>query len=349
MWWKSLSVVLILYSLIAGLRVPLKAGIERAEPAYVRTGQTQTVRFHGYNTRFSQTTDTPTRAWLTYDDAHAIAATQVKALDDRTLEATFIFPDSLPKSEPVAYLNAIADHPITGTVLLPSAVELRQDSAVKGVAQSIWKANPVGNLHVQTGFSFPYQNVIYESIRNTYYHVPMWMALMVLFIASVVYSVRYLRNPSAENDRRAAAYAQVGLLYGGLGLVTGMVWANYTWGKPWSNDIKQLMTAVALLVYVAYFILRRSFDDPAKSARLAAVYNIFAFASLVPLLYIVPRMFASLHPGATGNPAFGSQDLDNTMRAVFYPAVLGWTLMGFWLAELRFRYQRLLERVWDMA
>jgi heme exporter protein C len=56
-------------------------------------------------------------------------------------------------------------------------------------------------------------------------------------------------------------------------------------------------------------------------------------------------MFASLHPGATGNPAFGSQDLDNTMRAVFYPAIIGWSLLGFWAAELRFRYQRLHDRV----
>jgi heme exporter protein C len=64
----------------------------------------------------------------------------------------------------------------------------------------------------------------------------------------------------------------------------------------------------------------------------------------VPLLYIVPRMFASLHPGATGNPAFGSQDLDNTMRLVFYPAILGFTGLGFWIAELRIRYQRLADK-----
>jgi heme exporter protein C len=68
----------------------------------------------------------------------------------------------------------------------------------------------------------------------------------------------------------------------------------------------------------------------------------------VPLLYIVPRMFASLHPGATGNPAFGSQDLDNTMRAVFYPAIIGWTLLGFWVANLRIRYQRLHDKVMDL-
>jgi heme exporter protein C len=56
-------------------------------------------------------------------------------------------------------------------------------------------------------------------------------------------------------------------------------------------------------------------------------------------------MFTSLHPGATGNPAFGSQDLDNTMRMVFYPAIIGWTLLGAWIAELRMRYMRLFDKV----
>jgi heme exporter protein C len=166
-----------------------------------------------------------------------------------------------------------------------------------------------------------------------------------LFTASVWHSLRFLKTRSLDSDRKAAAYAEAGLLFGIMGLATGMLWANYTWGAPWSNDIKQLMTAVALLIYMAYFILRSSFDEPEKGARLSAVYNIFAFASLIPLLYIVPRMFASLHPGATGNPAFGSQDLDNTMRLIFYPAILGFAGIGFWLAELRFRAKRVEDRL----
>lgn len=348
MWWKTLSVVLIIYTLCAGLLVPLKSGIERAEPAYARTGQEVNIRFYGYNTFFTKPADAPVRVWLYADEVHALGARQIRALNDTIMEAVFSMPRNLPGGKQTVYLNAIIDHPVAGASLLPAAVELRQDSAAAADPDPAWTAQPVENLHVQSGFSFPYQNVIYESIRNTYFHVPMWFVLLFLFGASVVYSVKYLRNPVPENDRRAAAYAGTGLLFGVLGLLTGMVWANYTWGQPWSNDIKQLMTAVALLIYLAYFILRRSFEEYEKSARLAAVYNIFAFASLIPLLYIVPRMFASLHPGATGNPAFGSQDLDNTMRAVFYPAIIGWTLLGFWMAQLRFRYQRLYDRVMEI-
>jgi heme exporter protein C len=350
MWWKTLSVLLILYSLLAGLLVPLKAGIEEVMPGTALTGQTVTLKMLGYNTKFAQSVDNQSfRVWLTFDDKHAILSKSVRPVDDRHLEATFQLPARLPNDNTSAFLNLIVDHPTTGTSILPSALEVRGDTTAKdSLGMAVWAATPVEKLHVQTGFSFPYQNVIYESIRNTYYHVPMWFALMFLCMASAWQSVQYLRKPSLETDRRAVAYTEMGVLFGMLGLFTGMVWANYTWGAPWSNDIKQQMTAVALLVYLAYFILRRSFDEPEKGARLAAVYNIFAFAALIPLLYVVPRLFASLHPGATGNPAFGSADLDNTMRAVFYPAIIGWTLLGFWVGELRFRYQRIHDRLADI-
>ncbi|MEZ4940413.1 MAG: cytochrome c biogenesis protein [Saprospiraceae bacterium] len=346
MWWKALSIVLIIYTILAGMLVPLKSGIQRTEPAFAKAGADQTIRFYGYNTFFQKASDTPVRVWLYYDDRHALAASDFQVLNDTILEARFRFPGQLPEKKESVSLNALIDHPVAGAALLPAAVYLSSnpDSTGNTGLDSAWTANPVEQLHVQSGFSFPYQNVIYESIRNTYFHVPMWFVLLFLFTASVWYSIQYLRNPEPENDRRAAAFAETGLLFGALGLTTGMIWAKYTWGQPWSNDIKQLMTAVALLIYLAYFILRRSFDEYEKGARLAAVYNIFSFASLIPLLYIVPRMFASLHPGATGNPAFGSQDLDNTMRAVFYPAIIGWTLFGFWIAQLRIRYQRLYDK-----
>lgn len=346
MWWKSLSVVLILYTILAGLRVPLKSGIIRSTPYTITAGKTTQLTFYGYNTRFAAPTGgAPIRVWLTYNEKTALAASAVAVLNDTVLQASFTPPLQSPDNKTAYHLNAILDHPEAGASILPDAVTVDPPAAGDTATTAAGWADLVQQVHVQKGFSFPYQNIIYETIRCLYFHVPMWFALMFLFVASVFHSIRYLGNNKAEADGKAAAYAETGLLFGFLGLLTGMIWANYTWGKPWSNDIKQLMTAVALLIYLAYFILRRSFDDPEKGARLAAVYNIFAFASLVPLLYIVPRMFASLHPGATGNPAFGTQDLDNTMRAVFYPAVLGWILLGFWIAELRARYQSLKDRL----
>jgi len=343
MWWKNLSVLLVLYVLAVGMFVPLKPGIAYVSPETVKTGDTLRLTVHGYNTFYTRSRAEDIRVWLQFDSANAVLGQQLKVQSDTTLEATFVLPEDLPRSRPSLMLNAILDHPTDGVSLLPSAVEVLRDTTASSSAN--WTQNPVAQLHIVKDFSFPYRNVIYESIRNTFYHVPMWFALMFLFAASVGYSVLFLLGKKLDYDRHASSLAEAGLLFGIMGLVTGMLWANYTWGAPWSNDIKQLMTAVVLLIYLAYFILRRSFDEPEKGARLSAVYNIFAFASLIPLLYIVPRMFASLHPGSTGNPAFGSQDLDNTMRLVFYPAILGFTGIGFWLAQLRTRAKRVEDRL----
>jgi heme exporter protein C len=125
-------------------------------------------------------------------------------------------------------------------------------------------------------------------------------------------------------------------------MVTGMEWAAETWGTPWSNDPKQLGSALCMLTYFAYIILRGGMKDEEKRARISAVYNVFAFALMIPLLFILPRMVDSLHPGAGGNPGFNAYDLDNVMRLVFYPAVIGWFLLGLWIARLKVRI-RLLE------
>ena len=92
-------------------------------------------------------------------------------------------------------------------------------------------------------------------------------------------------------------------------------------------------------------MLARSFEDPDKRDRVTSAYNVFAFLTLIPLLFIIPRMTDSLHPGNGGNPAMGGEDLDNTMRMVFYPAVIGWTLLGFWMAELVYRAKLLQLRI----
>ena len=127
--------------------------------------------------------------------------------------------------------------------------------------------------------------------------------------------------------------------------MTGAIWAKHTWGQYWSWDIKQNMSAIAIMVYLAYFVLRGSFEDREKSARISAVYNIFAFASLIPLLVVIPRLTESLHPGNGGNPGMGGEDLDNTMKYFLYPAFIGWFLFSMWMSNLRSRFLILKDKM----
>ena len=133
---------------------------------------------------------------------------------------------------------------------------------------------------------------------------PMWFGMIILFGFSVYHSTLYLSKKDLKQDLMSKQLIDVGIVYGILGLITGMVWANYTWGEPWSFDIKQNMAAIALLIYLAYFVLRSSINDYDKRYRIAAAYNIFAFVSLIPLLFVIPRLVDSLHPGSGGNPGY---------------------------------------------
>ena len=190
----------------------------------------------------------------------------------------------------------------------------------------------------------PARPIVNESIRNLYYHVPMWFSMMAIMSVSVVNAIKYLRTTNLVYDIYSSRYGSTGMVLGVLGLVTGAVWATFTWGEPWSNDIKQILAAIALLIYAAYFILRSSIEDIDKRARVSAVYNIFAYTMLFPTLFILPRLYDSLHPGGEGNPAMNQNDIDPIMRMVFWPAVLGWTLLAVWMTTLFIRLYKLKEK-----
>ncbi|RAV99740.1 cytochrome c biogenesis protein CcsA [Pseudochryseolinea flava] len=194
-------------------------------------------------------------------------------------------------------------------------------------------------------FMVPRREIVNETIRAVYFHVPMWFGMVYLFSASVYYSIRYLKKPSPDLDRKSVEYANIGLMFGILGILTGMIWAYYAWGDFWHGDPKQNGAAITLLVYLAYFVLRGSVDNEEQRARLSAVYNIFAFAAMVPLIFIIPRITDSLHPGNGGNPGFNQYDLDNRMRPIFYLSNIGWILIGVWLVSLRLRLNVLTEKI----
>lgn len=191
----------------------------------------------------------------------------------------------------------------------------------------------------------PKQVILYESIRNLYFHVPMWFSMIFLFFMSVVYSIKNLSSANINFDIKAKELVNTGIIFGILGTITGSIWAKYTWGAWWVNDVKLNGSAITMLIYLAYIVLRGSLDDEQKRARISAVYNIFAFVLLLVFIGILPRMTDSLHPGNGGNPGFNNYDLDDNMKMVFYPAVLAWILLGWWIASLRIRMSNLQQKL----
>jgi heme exporter protein C len=183
--------------------------------------------------------------------------------------------------------------------------------------------------------------ILNETIRVLYYHVPMWFSMVALMLISMIYSIKNLRSGQFKDDLYALEAAKTGFLLATLGLVTGSVWARFTWGAFWVNDPKLNGTAVTMLIYLAYFVLRNAVEDPQKRGRLAGVYNIFAFVMMIVFIGILPRLTDSLHPGNGGNPGFNQYDLDSNMRPIFYSAVVGWILIGGWITQLRVRLKQI--------
>ncbi|MGF1638620.1 MAG: cytochrome c biogenesis protein CcsA [Cyclobacteriaceae bacterium] len=190
--------------------------------------------------------------------------------------------------------------------------------------------------------------ILNETIRNLFFHVAIWFAMFVLLIVSVVYAIKYLGKGNPLDDIKSSEFANVGIFFGLLGILTGSVWAKFTWGDWWVNDPKLNATSISMLIYLAYFILRASIENPQAKGRISAVYNIFAFAAAIPLIFILPRLTDSLHPGNGGNPGFNNYDLDNSLRRIFYPSILGYTLLGIWFAGIRIRLQKLKEKLNDL-
>ncbi|MGY0038146.1 cytochrome c biogenesis protein CcsA [Pedobacter sp. NJ-S-72] len=211
--------------------------------------------------------------------------------------------------------------------------------------KSWWKILGAVLVVYSTVFGFlssvPALPILHQSIRNLYFHVPMWFSMIVLFSVSVYHSIKYLSNNNEEHDMKAVQSVNAGVVFGILGIITGAIWAKFTWGQAWSFDVKQNFAAIALLLYFAYLVLRNAIDEDQKRAKIAAIYNIFAFPMMVVLLFVLPRLSDSLHPGNGGNPGFNAYDLDSHMRMVFYPACLGWILIGYWIYTLLFRVSSL--------
>lgn len=184
----------------------------------------------------------------------------------------------------------------------------------------------------------PRLDILNETIRNVYYHVPIWFAMLFMMGVSFVYSILALSGNKPDHDYKAFNAALVGFFFSLPGIATGSVWAKYTWGTWWTfQDPKLNGVAISILIYLAYFILRSSVDDEMKRSRVSAVYNIFAFVMMNVFIMVLPRLTDSLHPGNGGNPAFAKYDLDSNMRMVFYPAVAGWILFSWWLFAIRNR------------
>lgn len=336
-----MCVILLTFTLFAGIRTPLAPGVFITSNTIVPTFSGPfTVTLLGYNTRFKDN-EKSFSAWITnWDQNKAIntCPSAVKVVDNNHVELTFPPTSKLDS----LFFGLSVYNDADGKIYMHSAI-FTSDTASGGLVQM---CNPqIKNLK-QDHFAFPFRNILYESMRNLFFHVPMWFCMIALLTWALWNNFKYLRGFDLSYDTKANEAVNTALIFGILGLITGSLWARSTWGAWWVDDVKLNGTAITMLSYLAYLVLRNSMDDEQKRARVSAIYSIFAYVMMIVLIGILPRLQSSdsLHPGNGGNPGFNNYDLDNTLRPIFYCGVFGWILMGCWIYSLRLRIKKLQEK-----
>jgi heme exporter protein C len=180
-----------------------------------------------------------------------------------------------------------------------------------------------------------------ESARIVFFHVPQAWVAVLAFCVNLVASLRYLRTRNALDDARAAAAARLGLVFSVLATITGSLFANVMWNSFWNWDPREVSIAILLLVYAAYFALREAIADEERRAALSAAYAVLAFVTMPFLVFVVPRIYWSLHPdtiiGATGRLKL---QMESRMLQVLMGSLVGFTGLFFWLYTLDVRLAR---------
>jgi len=171
--------------------------------------------------------------------------------------------------------------------------------------------------------------------RIMYVHVPSaWLAYLA-FGVTLIASVAHLVTRDLKWDRRAGSSAEIGVVFTGLALATGMIWGKPVWGVWWTWEARLVLTAAMFFVYLAYLGLRRSVDDPVIRGRRSAVFGIVA-ALQIPLVHFSVIWWRSLHqPPTVLRP--GEPQIDPPLLFALMMGVVAFTIL--YVALLRRRIE----------
>jgi heme exporter protein C len=172
--------------------------------------------------------------------------------------------------------------------------------------------------------------------RIFYVHVPTALIAYVAFGMVLIGSIAYLKTHNRRWDSFAHASAEVGVLFTGCNIVSGMLWGKPEWGTYWTWDPRLTTTFVMLLIYVGYLLFRAMASDPTRGARLAAVIGIVGFVN-VPLVHYSVDWWNGLHPNMTLINLSGPQSLPASMliTMLWMTAVFGGLFVLLMMMRMR--------------
>lgn len=186
----------------------------------------------------------------------------------------------------------------------------------------------------------PLVPVLGETTRVFYFHFPAAIVTCIALAWSLLHSILYLMRRDLAHDDQAAASAQLGILFCVVATISGSLWAKAMWGSYWNWDPRETSIFFLLLIYAAYLALRGAVEGDQRRARLSAIYSCVAFVSVPFLIFIVPRLYFSLHPDPLLNTR-GKPDMDGRILLCAAALVAGATALFFWIVSLWVRVARM--------
>jgi heme exporter protein C len=172
--------------------------------------------------------------------------------------------------------------------------------------------------------------------RIIFFHVPAaWTAFLAAFV-SMLCSVIYLVRRDLRFDAVAVSVTEVGLAFGAVNLITGMIWARIIWGIWWTWDARLTSMLILWLLYAGYMMLRNAIEEPTQRARIAAVLSIFAFTD-VPIVFFSIKWWRTQHPQPV---VWGGGSMDASYYSMLFLNWIPLLLIAIVFIMIRMRQER---------
>lgn len=180
----------------------------------------------------------------------------------------------------------------------------------------------------------PPQKELGEVSRIFFFHVPVAWVTVLAFLFAMINSILYLSKKDPVYDTQAAVASQLGFLFAILATVSGAIFAKSAWGSYWNWDPRETSVFILLLIYGAYLALRSAIGAEDRKANLSAVYSILAFITVPFLVFVVPRVFQSLHPADSLINSRIKIQIPFPVLTVFLCSLLGFSFLFIWIYKL---------------
>ena len=163
-----------------------------------------------------------------------------------------------------------------------------------------------------------------ELAKIIFFHVPTAWVAVVAFFASAYFAAKFLRTQNFSADELSARAAKLGFIFVLLSTISGAIFSKLTWGAYWNWDPRQTTIFVLILIYGAYLTLRAAVTDEKVRAKVSAVYSLLSVLTVPFLVFVIPRMYFSLHPSPISSSGV---EMDSEVLIVLIAAVVDATLI----------------------